>query len=178
MPSDHNPDPSDETLWAEYLDGSESAFRRLQQRYEEPIFRYLQLSGLDPKDAAQALGQVLCHIATYRRQPEGFGSIREWFYAVATQKVVPAHVPDEDGLADFLSQIKEGRPESASDRFRRALDGMQRKIRQPFLLVTLAGLSTQEAARACRFRPGTTERRIELAYRRLSGCVPDDEELQ
>jgi hypothetical protein len=42
-------------------------------------------------------------------------------------------------------------------------------VRQPFLLTTVAGLSIEEAARACNFTQRDTARCVETAYRRLAG---------
>lgn len=168
MQDSHYGGLDDDQLWAEYVDGSDGAFTEIRNRYQEPIWRYLLLSGQDQRGAAQALGQILCHMATHRRHMEGFSSVREWIFAIATQQVVPAHVPEEDGLMDFVAELKQGEPETRAERMRRAIGDMQRRIRQPFLLFTVFGLSIPEAARACRFPEEKTAQHIELAYRRMA----------
>ncbi len=160
---------SDEELWSDYIDGSEEAFIELRSRYRDSIFRYLLLSGIDTRDAAQMLGQIFCYMAAYRERPEGFDSIKEWIFAVTTQQALPAHVPDEQGFIGFIRELNDGQPTSQLERARRDLNDMQRDIRQPFLLVAVFGLGIEEAARACRFRPDKTAAKVELGFRRLAG---------
>lgn len=172
MPDAQHQSLSDEALWAEYVDGSDAAFDEVRRRYQEPLFRYLLLSGTELRTASQALGQILCHASLHRRRLEGFDSLKGWLFAIATQQAVPAHVPEQEGLMDFISQMKRGEPTSPEDNLRRALFDVRRDLRQPFLLVAVFGLSIAQAARACRFPPDQTAHKLKRAYREISAAVP------
>jgi DNA-directed RNA polymerase specialized sigma24 family protein len=162
---------SDEALWEEYVDGSGEAFDEIRERYQNSIFQYLLLSGTDLRTAAEALGQILCQAATYRRHFEGFPSLKSWLFAIATQQAVPAHVPEQEGLIDFISELRHGEPSNREEKLRRALRDVRRDVRQPFLLVAAFGLDIAEAARACRFRPETTVKKVERGYREVAAAL-------
>ncbi|MFP4026334.1 MAG: RNA polymerase sigma factor [Candidatus Brocadiia bacterium] len=159
---------SDEQLWSEYVDGSGEALDELRNRHEEALFRYLLLSLDDMETAARALGQVFCVAAEYQQQPDGFKSIRCWLYAIATQNVCPAFVPQQHGIMDFVDELRQKEPSNRDEKIRRALIDMQRSLRQPFLLMTIGGLNLSETARACRFPEKKTRDLISKAYQRLA----------
>jgi hypothetical protein len=119
--------------------------------------------------AAQHLFRTWDAVARWRRPHAGFDSFKGWLYAVATQTAVPAGHPEDLGLTELMDDISRGQPigRSAEAVFRIA--EMRRHLRQPFLLVTVAGLSIAEGAKACNFSEPDTARRVEAAYRRMAG---------
>jgi DNA-directed RNA polymerase specialized sigma24 family protein len=120
--------------------------------------------------AAQHLFRTWDLVARWRRPYTGFDSFRGWLYAVATQTAVPAGHPEGLGLTELMDDIARGQPVGRSAEVVFRIADMRRHVRQPFLLVTVAGLSIADAAKACNFTEPNTVRRVEAAYRRLAGA--------
>ena len=110
-----------------------------------------------------------------------FESFKGWLYAVVTQDAVPATHPETYGLMGLLDELKRGEENSRRAKLFFRIVDMRRDLRQPFLLVTLAGLSPTEAAAACNFTVERTLDCIEKAFGRLArsklfrGSKRDDE---
>jgi DNA-directed RNA polymerase specialized sigma24 family protein len=168
QPSAGPASPADEDLWGAYVSGSDEALRELIARHREALYWYLLLSTGKESEAAQAVQRAWGLVAAYRRPFAGFASFKSWLYAVATQSSVPATHPDQFGLADMLDDFKRPASEARRTRLFFRLADMARAVRQPFLLVTIAGLSVGEAAKACNFTERRAFRCIEKAYRRLA----------
>jgi len=159
--------PGDEELWGSYVGGDDAALDALTDRYRDELFWYLLLSTGQQRAAAQHSMNVWETLARYRRGFEAFGSFRGWLYAVATQNAVPAAHPESLGLSDLIEDMRRGEPESRSGRVFYQVADLARSARQPFLLVALAGLSVEEAARACNFTEERTVACVERAFRFL-----------
>jgi DNA-directed RNA polymerase specialized sigma24 family protein len=172
---------TDEELWDAYVAGEDDALGSLVERHNGVLFWYLLLSTGRQRPAAQHLFRTWELLARWRRPFAGFGSFKGWLYAVATQNCVPAGHPEGLGLTELMEDLGRGEAAGrAGEVFFRIAD-MQRHVRQPFLLVTVAGLSIPEAAAACNFTETDTARRVETAFRRLAGTrlfrsveVPDE----
>ena len=166
----------DEALWQAHVAGLDAAFSEVRRRYQDKLLRYLVLSLGDVHAAAQQLGRVLRAASDYREPLHGFDSLKGWLFAVATQGATPANAGHEEGFLDFLSEFRQGEPHSRQERILRALRDLRREHRQPFLLVTVAGLSLPEAAKACRFTVERTRGALARAYQQLAGSVVFAEE--
>jgi len=162
-----SPPPNDEELWASFVDGDDEALRELARRYRDELYWYLLLSTGAQQGAAQHLMNVWDILARWRRPYEGFGSFRNWIYAVATQNSVPATHPEPLGLMDLVNDLKRGKASTRRGRLFFQLTDLTRAVRQPFLLVTLGGLSIQETAAACNFTHRKTVACLEKACRFL-----------
>ncbi len=159
---------TDEQLWDAYAGGEDAALEALVDRHSGALFWYLFLSTGRQQPAAQHVFRTWDLVARWRRPYEGFGSFRGWLYAVATQNNVPAGHPEGLGLTELMEDMRRVQPSGRwGEMFFRIAD-MHRHVRQPFLLVSVAGLSIAEAARACNFSEQDTARRVETAYRRLA----------
>ena len=163
-------DLPDEALWQAYVDGADEAFAQVRRRYQQDLFRYLVLSLSSTALAARELGRVLAGAAAFRRPPQGFDSLKGWLFAIATQGASPAHAGHEEGLLDSMKELARTESGTRHERVLLALRDLRRADRQPFLLVTVAGLSFAEAARACRFSVERTRRAVARAYRQLTGA--------
>ncbi len=160
--------PTDEDLWAEFVRGRDAALDVLVQRYRTELNWYLVLSTGKQDAAARFLRNVWAQLAAYRRPFEGFESFRSWLYAATTQNSVPATHPEMFGLTDLLDDIKRAEQASRRGKLFFHIRDMAQAVRQPFLLVTVVGLSVTEAAKACNFSVERTWKCLGKAYRRLA----------
>lgn len=159
---------ADEALWAAFLDGDNEALETLIRRYAKELFWYLLLSTGQRRTAGRHLIRVWNLLARWRRPYEGFETFRNWLYAVATQNCVPPTHPESLGLTELVDDLTRGGPaDRRAEVFFRITD-LRRHLRQPFLLVTVAGLDLPAAARACNFSQQRTAKFVEKAYRRLA----------
>jgi len=161
-------DLPDQALWDCYAGGQDEAFAEVRRRYQGELFRYLQLSLGEVGAAAAQLGRALGLARNHRGPHEGFDSLRGWLLAVATQACVPAHIPQDDGLAAWLSDLRRPKAGSEDELLREALRDIRHEVKQPFLLVVVMGLAVEEAAKACRFSVRRTERCVLRACRELA----------
>ncbi len=159
---------TDEHLYDAFVDGDDAALEALVDRHNAALFWYLFLSTGQQRTAAQHVFRTWDMVDRWRKPHDGFGSFRAWLYAVATQNSVPAGHPEGLGLTELMEDMRRAQPSGRwGETFFRIAD-MHRHVRQPFLLVTVAGLTIPEAARACNFTEQTTARCVETAYRRLA----------
>ncbi len=166
---------TDEELWSAFVYGQDAAVTALAERYEAELNWYLVLSAGKQDKAARHQRDVWAFLAAYRRPFEGFASFCSWLYAAATQNAVPATHPEMFGLGDLLDDIKRGEAEGRRAKLFFTIADMTKAVRQPFLLVTMAGLPVEEAAKACNFTVEKTLWSVESAYRQLerSGLFDD-----
>jgi DNA-directed RNA polymerase specialized sigma24 family protein len=175
---------SDEDLWTRFVGGDDEAIGVLAGRHRDQVFWYLLLSTGKQDDAARNSRAVWALLAAWRAPYEGFGSFRSWLYAVATQNAVPATHPEMFGLGDLIDDLKRGEPESHRARVFYAIVDMTRAVRQPLLLTAVAGLTLEDAAKACNFTVERTRRCLARAYSQLAGQtafverVEDGDEVQ
>ncbi|NLW51649.1 MAG: hypothetical protein GXY85_12530 [Candidatus Brocadiaceae bacterium] len=165
---EHRDERSDEQLWAAFVAGQDEALPALERRYRRELYWYLLLSTGKQDAAARALRSTWALLAGWRGAFAGFGSFRTWLYAVATQNTTPATRPETFGLTDLLDDLK--RTERTTERARlffRVVD-IDRALRQPFLLATLAGLSVEDAALVCNFSVERTRHCLARAYRTMA----------
>ena len=167
---------SDEELWSAYVAGSCEAFSEVRRRHQDALFRYLVLSLSDVGAAAVALARVLGLAAAYRKPYEGFDSLKVWLFAIATQQAASPQTREEQGLTQFISELRRPDANGRQEMLMRALADMQRDIKQPFLLVTGAWLSVSEAAKACCYTVERTRRCVERAYKEISASLPVPED--
>jgi DNA-directed RNA polymerase specialized sigma24 family protein len=158
---------SDEDLWKRFVDGEDAAIRLLGDRYHDEVFSYLLLSTGKQDEAARNCRSLWALLAAWRRPYEGFASFRSWLFAVVTQNAVPATHPEMLGLGDLIDDLKRGQPGSRRARVFYAVVDMTRAERQPLLLTAVAGLSVEEAAKACNFTAERTRRCLMKAYGQL-----------
>ena len=159
--------PTDEQLWEWFVQGDDDALGVLEARYRAELHWYLLLSMGKQDGVARALKSVWTLLASYRQGFQGFPSLRTWLYAVVTQNCVPATRPDPFGLTDLVDDLRRGPQRTRREELFYRIVDMSREVRQPFLLTVLAGLSIEDAARACNFDIRRTWRCLERAYERL-----------
>ena len=147
-------EPGDDALWDGYCAGDADALRALVRRHKDELYWYLLLSTGRPDEAARHSIQTWVLVARCARAVEGFSSFRGWLYAVATQN-------------DLVAEVRRGRPGSERGRIMTRLIEMHRRLRQPLLLVTLAALGVEEAARVCNYTAERTVRALDRACRVL-----------
>jgi len=167
----YDPAVSDEDLWDEFVSGDAGAAEVLAERYGDELYWYLFLSMGDQQRAAQGLLRTWELACDFRRSFEPFESFRSWIYAVATQNSVPATQSDMTGLVDLLDDVrrKPVLPRRGDVFF--GIRDMLRWVRQPFLLVTVAGLTVRQTAWACNFTEDKVLRALAEGCRQLGRQV-------
>ena len=168
QPTETVPPRSDEDLWRAYVEGEDAALDGLIRRHTEDLFWYLFLSTGQQQTAGRHLMRTWDLVASYRGEFDGFDSFKSWLYAVATQNAVPANHPEDMGLTELVNEMTRGGPIDRRAEIFFRIGDLRRHLRQPFLLVTVAGLNIAEAAKACNFTRERTLKFLEKAYRRLS----------
>ncbi|MHC5033919.1 MAG: hypothetical protein ACYTFZ_02635 [Planctomycetota bacterium] len=158
----------DEQLWGGFVGGEDGALDILVGRYREELHWYLVLSTGRQDVAARSFQAVWSLLASYRCPFEEFASFRSWLYAAATQNAAPPTHPERFGLADFVDDLRRVEPKERRGKLFFAIRDLKQALRQPLLLVTLAGLSVPEAAKACNFTVERTWRCLEKAYQGLA----------
>jgi len=161
-------DAGDEQLWQAYAEGDAAALRKLVDRHSSGLYWYLLLSTGQMNTSVRFLAETWCLGAYWRGPLDGFGSFREWLFAVATQNLLPPTHPEAMGLNELIDDVKRADASSRWGEVFYQLMDLRRFVRQPFLLVTVAGLGIREAARVCKFTPTLTARRVQKAYDRLA----------
>lgn len=160
--------PADDDLWKAFVAGNDAALGALVERHRKALYWYLLLSTGKQDAAARHTRDTWGLLAAHRRPFEGFDSFRNWLYAVATQNCVPATHPEAFGFGDLLDDLRRAPQAGRRGKLFFAIADMAPSERQPFLLVTLAGLPAEDAARACNFTIERTWRCLEKAYGRLA----------
>ncbi|MHC4481453.1 MAG: RNA polymerase sigma factor, partial [Planctomycetota bacterium] len=130
---------SDDELWGAFAAGDDEPIGVLLTRYRDELYWYLLISLGKEDAAAHSLRDVWALLAAYRRPFSGFSSFRAWLYAAATQSAVPPAHPEVMGLGEFLDDLKRVPQSTRRGKLFYAVRDLKRRLRQPFLLVTLAG---------------------------------------
>jgi RNA polymerase sigma-70 factor (ECF subfamily) len=150
--SAHISDPSDATLVAQARKGDADAFGELYRRYVEPIYRYLNVRLLDPKDAEDLTEDVFVRsfqsLSSYRERGWPFSA---YLYQVAKnvlidhyrQKKPEISLTASPPLVDSGRSLDEHviRAEQVGN-LRRVLDQLPAKFREVIILRVILEMPT------------------------------------
>jgi DNA-directed RNA polymerase specialized sigma24 family protein len=159
---------TDEQLWQDHVDGVPGALAALHERHGAELCWYLLLSTGSTPEATRCVMRTWDCLARWPHPFEGFASVREWLYAVATQTNVPPAVALPCG--EDISREDFGWAARA-DRWRDVFDRVQnvpRHQRQPLLLAHTAGFAPDALGRICRLSDSEATQRAAAGLRRLA----------
>lgn len=176
--------PSDETLMASFLDGEQEAFYVLVERYRNRIvnfcFRMLG-SLLDAEDAAQ---EVFLKLFLEKHRYRRGEPLRPWLYTIASnhclnqlrrRKIIQwisLETPRERSRLATLTS-GEARPDAQvqckeeTAWLEQQMDRLPARLRAPFLLKRLEGLTNRDIARILSISVSAVESRIHRALKRI-----------
>jgi RNA polymerase sigma-70 factor (ECF subfamily) len=161
-------------------------FGEIYDRYFTPIHHYL--AGRLGTDAADDLAAEVFLTAFKRRNSfdPAKGAIRPWLFGIATNLAARHHRTEArrfNALAKADSEpIVDGEADRIAERLSaqqlrgplgRALARLSASERDVLLLVTVGGLSYQEAAAALSIAPGTVGSRLNRARARVKAALAD-----
>jgi RNA polymerase sigma-70 factor, ECF subfamily len=146
--------------------GDRQAFARLVTRYQARV-RGLARTLLGDAALAEDVAQEV-FLAAWRALPtyRGQGSLASWLLTIARRKAID--LGRGRGLDDPLDETIPAAVGSATDQLvdielRRALELLDDRRREAFVLVVVGGLAYGEAARALGCRSGTVASRVARA---------------
>jgi RNA polymerase sigma-70 factor (ECF subfamily) len=181
-------DISDEALLAACATGDRVALGVLFDRHHVEVHRFLvRLSFRHSPDVEDLLQATFMQAQRSARGFQGRSSVRTWLMAVAAN-MARHHDRAEgrrrsalDGLLALPLTSHDGPGEVAersqmSRRLAEALASLEDRLRAPFVLCDVEGISNEEAARALGIRVGTIWRRLHDARERLREAMKEEVE--
>jgi RNA polymerase sigma factor (sigma-70 family) len=179
--------PSDADLLAAIGTGDLDALGRLFDRYAHPLERYLRRLGVPPGDVDDLVQATFLELVRAAERFDSSYSARGWLFGVAVL-MVRRH---RRSLARALARVAAWSPiaaeqapptpaelfegDEASARFELALSRLSVKKREVFVLVTLEGMSGEEAARVLRIPVKTVWTRLHHARLELRAALSEGE---
>jgi hypothetical protein len=157
----------DDRLWQAYVDGEDDALYELVGRHSEGLFRYLLLATGRVRKAAQMTGEAWALVAAWRGSRQGFGSFREWLYAVATQNFVPPTQPETAGLGDVIDEFTGREAGAGLGAAVYRVVALLRHLRVPVLL-RVAQFGDEQIGRVCNFTVEKAHRCVRKGCARLA----------
>lgn len=189
------PEREDCQLVAELCSGSESAYERLLQRFQQPVYNLAYRLLNDPGDAGDVTQEVFLkvfrNIGHFRSQ----SSLRTWIYRIAVNEAhnkrrwLFRHRHKEVGLEeDFADGAPRDRllPDMGRSPFDRAFDGersvlieralgaINPSFREVIVLRDLEDLTYEEIAEVLRISLGTVKSRIMRGREALRAQLAED----
>jgi RNA polymerase sigma factor (sigma-70 family) len=167
--------------------GKLEALGELFDRHEPAVCRYLIRLGLSPSDADDVVQATFLELQRAAPHFDPEQPARPWLMGVATFMVRRHRRSLARAAARFAAwaarphqQRVQGPDElferdEASRRLSHALESLAQKKREVFVLVTIEGLSGEEAARALGVPLNTIWTRLHHARRELRAALSEDE---
>jgi RNA polymerase sigma-70 factor (ECF subfamily) len=186
-----NPLPTDEHLWAEYVAGSQAAFRRLYAELAPRVHAFFMRSFRSPTVADDLMQQTFLQMVRARAQFRADSPLRPWLFAIAARvrldelrRRMRQPQLDEDGLdpsGDVGEPVRETMdPAERADvrtRVQAAFDALPETQRVVVHLHRFEGLSFGEIAAILGTSEGAVRvrafRAFETLRTRLAPLVED-----
>jgi RNA polymerase sigma-70 factor (ECF subfamily) len=165
--------------------GDLEALGLLFDRHEGAVARFLNRVGTSPADVDDLVQTTFLQVLRAARRFESNISVRSWLLGIASM-MARRHRRSLGRLAKrirtwaTIPRWPEIMPDEALQqrharlRLRRALDALSPKKREAFVLVTLEGMSGEEAAEALGVPVNTIWTRLHHARRELREHIGDD----
>lgn len=184
-PAPVTPVPSDHDLLAAVANGEIRALGALFERHEPALRRYLGRLGATPDDVDDLIQTTFLEVVRAAGRFDSTYAVRPWLFGIATMMVRrqrrslarrAALVAAWTGLSSF-PQPAYSTPDDLFEhdelarRVQRALDRLASKKREVFVLVTLEGLSGEEAALVLGVPVKTVWTRLHYARRELRAAL-------
>lgn len=195
---------SDEALLELHLEGCETAFALLLQRYERELYSYLRRMVVEPTLAEDVFQNTFFQVHQKRHLYASGRPFRPWLYTIATNQAIDAlrrnqrhQRPSLDNeaetgkgsangtLLDVLASVAPD-PHDAAERserrelIRRSVDTLAEHLRAVVVLSYYQGMKYKEIAEILDIPVGTVKSRLHAAIKRLAECwqeagLPTDE---
>jgi RNA polymerase sigma-70 factor (ECF subfamily) len=177
---------ADAELVAAIARGNLEALGDLFERHEPSVRRYLARLGLGPSDADDLVQATFLEVVQAAGRFDLERPVRSWLLGIATILVrrrrrtvrrYAARLAAWSGIAKGRrvptpDEVFDG--DEAFQRFQRAFDRLSPKKREAFVLVTLEGLSGEEAAAALGIPVNTVWTRLHHARQDLRAALGED----
>jgi RNA polymerase sigma factor (sigma-70 family) len=186
VPGMSEPDVADSVLVAAVAKGNLEALGQLFERHEPVLRRYLGRLGIAPPDADDLLQATFLEIVRASARFDPLGDTRNWLFGIATLMVRRHRRSVTRRAARILAWGRLRREESAPSpfeayegaealrRFGRAFQRLSAKKREVFVLVTLEGLSGEDAAAVLQVPVNTVWTRLHHARHELMAAVGEE----
>ena len=168
-------DKEDEQLMAEYADGDLTAFKKLYERYETPVYRFAYNGSRNEADARELFQDVWLRVVKARNSFSPQRSFKAWLFTIARNRLTDSYrqqasrahitVSDEDLHSDLHFTTSPGQqsenegwgvpsltPEQISsasqrsDTLQSALQKLPAHQREVVMLKHIAGMDLKEIA--------------------------------
>lgn len=176
----------DETLVRRLAEGKLDALGALFDRHRTDVANYLLRLGLASSDVDDVVQLTFLDLAKASPRFDGRTAARSWIFGIATMVVRRHRRSMRRWITCLAGRVFEARrapPRDPHDelqrcedetRFRRALDAISEKKREAFVLVTMEGLSGEEAAAALGIPVATVWTRLHHARLALRAHLEED----
>lgn len=170
---------SEDQIVAQVLAGKASEFRKLVERYQQPIFRFTRNLIGDEHDAEDITQEVFLaafnNLASYNPKR---ASLLTWLFTIARNRSVnylKRRRPVIDGEAIAQTQPAASSQDDARNEFwsqlDRALDALPIEQKAAFVLAEIEGLPYADIAHIEQTTLGTVKSRIHRAKQRLRAAM-------
>lgn len=180
-PSD--PGDSDAALAARAVKGDRSAFNRIVQRHQEPLYRFIRRYVGDADEAYdllqetfvsawQALGRYdpARPAATWLRRI-ALNKCRDWGRRRTVRRFFYGAASLEAADVASVASVEDGADEAAMVRLDRAIALLPSQLKEPLLLTAFEGLSQEEAGKALGITAKAVETRVYRARKLLAEAL-------
>ena len=173
--------PTDAELVNAVLEGDESAFAKLVQRYERSVIAVAR-AVLQDHHAAQDIAQE-AFITAYKklgdlRNPAIFGA---WLMRIARRKAMKvtlkqSNSPQSSAHVDVVPARHNGQPDNRNDELLQAIVRLRESERQAVLLRYFEKLSVSDISQATGHPVGTVTKQLSRAHHRLRRLLKEKKE--
>ena len=180
-PSD--PGDSDAALAARAVKGDRSAFNRIVQRHQEPLYRFIRRYVGDADEAYdllqdtfvsawQALGRYdpTRPAATWLRRI-ALNKCRDWGRRRTVRRFFYGAVSLEAADVASVTSVEDSADEAAMVRLDRAIALLPSQLKEPLLLTAFEGLSQEDAGQALGITAKAVETRVYRARKLLAEAL-------
>ncbi|MEQ1607931.1 MAG: RNA polymerase sigma factor [Hyphomonadaceae bacterium] len=183
-PSD--PGDSDAALAARAVKGDRSAFNRIVQRHQEPLYRFIRRYVGDSDEAYdllqdtfvsawQALGRYdpTRPAATWLRRI-ALNKCRDWGRRRTVRRFFYGAASLEAADVASIANVEDSADEAAMVRLDRAIALLPSQLKEPLLLTAFEGLSQEDAGQALGITAKAVETRVYRARKLLAEALAAD----
>lgn len=182
----HEPGPTDPELVARIVKGETSPLGLLFDRYDGDVRRVVARLGVPPADVDDVVQATFLDVLRAAAGYDGRDDARPWLIGLAVMQVRRHRRSLARIAARITAWAREPSPRpvtpeeatatsQAAERARRALDALSAKKREVIVLVTIEGLSGEEAAKLLDIPVATVWTRLHHARREIMAAVFEEE---
>jgi RNA polymerase sigma-70 factor (ECF subfamily) len=183
-----HPDPSDQDLIAEALEGKNAAFSALMRRHKGWLYRFVRRYVRDPEESYDVVQESFVSAWSALSRYDPARPFDVWLRRIALNKcrdrarkeAVRRHLFRQKGASTEETEAivdtghsadETARAHGALKRLETAIAALPRTLREPLILTALEGLSHSEAGRVLNINPKAVEMRVYRARKQLAGAL-------